>query len=49
MVERPTTVGLKKDKEEEKEKADESKAVEILFEVLKGNNIDDKDGNEYNF
>ena len=43
----PTTVGLKKDKEEEK--ADESKAVEILFEVLKGNKIDDKDGNEYNF
>ena len=47
MVERSSNVGKKKDKE--KEKADESEAVEMLFEVLKGKDIDDKDGDEYNF
>ena len=31
------------------QKADETKAVEMLFEVLKGKETDDKDGNKYNF
>ena len=47
MVERTINVGPKNDKD--KEKADESKAVEMLFEVLKGKDTDDKDGNKYDF
>ena len=47
MVQRPSNVGSKKNKE--KEKADETKAVEMLFEVLNGKEIDDKYGDEYDF
>ena len=47
MVERPPNIGSKEDKK--KEKADESKAVEMLFEVLKRKDIDGMDGDDYNF
>ena len=47
MVERPPNIGSKEDKK--KEKADESKAVEMLFDVLKGKDTDAKDGDEYEF
>ena len=47
MVQRPTNVGSKKGKD--KEKADETKPVEMLFEVLNGKETDNKDGNEYEF
>ena len=35
--------------DKEKDKADESKAVEMLFEVLKRKDTDGKDGDDYNF
>ena len=47
MVERPINVRSKKDKD--KANTDETKAIEMPFEVLKGKYTDDKDGNEYNF
>ena len=45
MAERPTKVTPNEDKE--KEKADESEAVEMLFEVLKGKDTDNKDDDKY--